>query len=179
VNHEPSPPQTPRGALEAWVLNTLPRAVAFAMSLLADRHAADDVVHDCYCRLLHKAGEYDLLRDGTKLLFRAVTNACIDRQRQKKPLSLEGMTSGSALHDPHAREPLETLLHREMTDMVEATLACLPVQQRAALQLKSLGHSLHEIAATLQISVSNAGVLIHRARQVVAERLTRFREETA
>jgi RNA polymerase sigma-70 factor (ECF subfamily) len=34
--------------------------------------------------------------------------------------------------------------------------------------MKSIGHSLQEIAETLGTSASNAGVLIHRARQAMA-----------
>ena len=66
------------GYADAWVLSTLPRAVAYAAGLLHDRASAEDVVHDCYCRLLRRADVYDLPRDGTRLLFRAITNACID-----------------------------------------------------------------------------------------------------
>ena len=68
------------------MLATLPRALAFATSLLRDRALAEDVVHDCYVRLLQKADTYDLPRDGTKLLFKAITNACIDRNyRDRTP----------------------------------------------------------------------------------------------
>ena len=49
--------------LDAWVLSTAPDAVAYAVSLLRDRAAAEDVVQDCYCRLLQKADVYDLPRE--------------------------------------------------------------------------------------------------------------------
>lgn len=166
-------------ALDAWVLATLPRAVAYAASLLRDRHAADDVVHDCYCRLLQKAEVYDLLRDGTKLLFKAITNACIDRTTRQRPTSsLEAGASANGtttLLDPRAEDPLDIVLQRELADHIAAALDRLPVAQRAALELKSLGHSLQEIADALEVSASNAGVLVHRARQTVAEFLTAIR----
>src|SRR5439155_26473074 len=43
------------GNLDAWVLATAPRAVAYAAALLRDAVLAEDVVQDCYCRLLQKA----------------------------------------------------------------------------------------------------------------------------
>src|SRR5215203_5002824 len=73
-------------ALDAWVEATLAGAVAFARSLLRDPAAAEDVVHDCFCRLLRRADVYDLPRDGTRLLFRAITNACIDASRGRGPV---------------------------------------------------------------------------------------------
>src|SRR5207248_8790329 len=69
----------PPDELDAWVLETAPRALAYARSLLGDLDQAEDVVQDCYCRLLAKADVYDLPRDGLKLLFKAVGNACINR----------------------------------------------------------------------------------------------------
>ena len=56
-------------------------------SLIRDHAAAEDVAHDCYCRLLRRADIYDLPRDGTKLLYRAITNACINRFQRDGPCS--------------------------------------------------------------------------------------------
>jgi RNA polymerase sigma-70 factor (ECF subfamily) len=50
----------------------------------------------------------------------------------------------------------------------------LPPTQRAAVELKSMGHSLQEIAEALGVTPSNAGVLIHRGRQTLARRIGRF-----
>src|SRR5262245_25309322 len=71
--------------LDQWTLTSAPRAVAYAASLLGSSSQAEDVVQDCFCRLLQKAAEYDLLRDGTRLLFRAITNACINLTTRRKP----------------------------------------------------------------------------------------------
>ena len=83
--------------LDRWILSTAPRAVAYAASLVGDRTRAEDVVQDCYFRLLQKADEYDLPRDGDKLLFRSITNACINlAQRERRVLSLDSL--------PHSHE---------------------------------------------------------------------------
>jgi RNA polymerase sigma-70 factor (ECF subfamily) len=174
-----NPPDAIRKNLEAWVLATLPRALGYASSLLRDSTLADDVVHDCYLRLLEKAEVYDLLRDGTKLLYKAITNACIDRNhRVRMVLSLtEKQSQGRARSEVEDRKqsgPLENVIQKELESAVEAELANLPVTQRAALELKSLGYSIQEIADALETSPSNAGVLVHRARKALAESLTGF-----
>jgi len=169
-----------RPALDAWVFATLPRAVAYARSLLTEREAADDVVQDCYCRLLAKADTYDLPRDGTKILFRAITNACIDRNRARRTVSFDraGMTDSESQAlmpaDPRAPDPVHVALDHELEAILDRALAELPVIQRAAVQLKSLGHSLDDIALSLGVSVANAGVLVHRARKAVAVHLQRY-----
>jgi RNA polymerase sigma-70 factor (ECF subfamily) len=167
------------GSIDAWVLATLPRALAFAIGLVSDRDAAEDIVHDCYCRLLQKQDVYDLRQDGSKLLFRSITNACIDRSRRRSSVSLFAADAGDDedsgrmidVSDPRSPEPWERLDHAELQKAVSAGLEKLPPIQRAALELKSLGHSLQEIGEALNVSATNAGVLIHRARQTLAKHL--------
>jgi RNA polymerase sigma-70 factor (ECF subfamily) len=60
---------------------------------------------------------------------------------------------------------------------VADALGRLPVVQRAALEMKSLGHSLQDIGEALSVSSGHAGVLVHRARQAMAKDLAPYREE--
>jgi RNA polymerase sigma-70 factor (ECF subfamily) len=175
-------PAMPAG-LDAWVLATAADAVAYAASLLRDRSSAEDVVQDCYCRLLQKAGEYDLIRDGRKLLFTAVTNACFNRNSRTRPVvSLDVAGSdGQGLHavlgDREAARPEKHALQKELEQEVAEALDRLPEQQRAALEMKSLGHSLQDIGEALGISPGHAGVLVYRARQAMAKHLAPYLEE--
>ena len=170
----------PRAATEAWVLATLPRAVAFATSLLKDRALAEDVVHDCYVRLLAKADTYNLPHDGTKLLYKAITNACVDRNyRDRRLVSLEVESRDEEdgtppLADARACDPLDQAGQRELEAAVAVEIDRLTVAQRGAIELKSLGHSLDEIAEALGVSPGHAGVLVHRARKTLTNRLARF-----
>jgi RNA polymerase sigma-70 factor (ECF subfamily) len=137
------------------------------------------VVQDCFCRLLAKADVYDLPRDGVKLLFKAVSNACINlRTRRRGFLRLVwgGDRDGVADDppDPRAEPTGHRLDCAELSEAVAAGLAILPPLQRAALELKSLGHSQQEVADILGVSATNAGVLVHRARQTMARELGPF-----
>ena len=174
-------PESSRAQQEAWVLSTMSRALAYARSLLRDRSLADDVVHDCYLRLLRKAEVYDLGRDGTKLLFRSITNACIDRNtRERVHLSLdreltnETERSNAGVVDRNREGPLQAVVRKELEEAVADGLAGLPLGQRAALELKSLGYSIQEIAEALDTNPGNARVLVHRARKGLAENLSGY-----
>ncbi len=174
-----SNPLTESDSLHRWILDTLPHALAYAMSLLRDRDRAEDVVHDCYCRLLQKAAVYDLPRDGLKILLRAITNAAIDLQGRQRMLSSLDSADSEEVADHRVAEPLATAMTRELEQALGTALADLPLAQRAALEMKSLGHSLQEIADDLAITVSHAGVLIHRARQTLAKVLAPHLKEDA
>jgi RNA polymerase sigma factor (sigma-70 family) len=169
-------------AVDAWVRTTLGGAVAFARSLLRDTGAAEDVVHDCYCRLLRRADVYDLPRDGTKLLYRAITNACINHTQRARPVgSLDdgepGDRIGDRVADGKAIEPAAGAVASELEAALNRGLARLSVMQRAAIELRALGHSLEDIADTLGLSANNAGVLLHRARKALAIELAAFLKE--
>ena len=168
--------EAPDGTLDIWAERVIPKAVAYTRTLVANPADAEDVVHDVLCRLLrHK--EYDLLIDGEKLLYRSITNACINKwTRKRQMVSLDARTDGTS--EPFAVvasrshcDPVEQAMSREFHAAVGRALASLPSMQRAALELKILEHSLNEIAEILDVSVSNAGVLIHRARKSMAKRL--------
>jgi RNA polymerase sigma-70 factor (ECF subfamily) len=164
-------------------LSTLPHALAYAASLVRNKDVAEDVVHDCYCRLLQKQAVYDLPRDGLKILLRAITNAAIDlqgRQRILVRLDRDIVDEGSEhadLVDGRMEEPSARLMFRELEEALAAGLERLPLAQRAAFQMKSMGHSLQEIAETLSVTVGHAGVLIHRARQSLAQSLAPYVED--
>ena len=168
------PPPEQAAALDAWVLENWSSAVAYATSFLRDRASAEDVVHDCFYNLLRNAGRYDLPRDGTRLLFRSVTNECFKRNsRGKATVSLSLFEDdGAGIADTSVPEPSLVAMTEELREAIAKALARLPLPQQAALKLKSMGHSLHEIAQILEVSVPNAGVLVHRARRALADQLS-------
>lgn len=162
--------------LEEWLLDVIPRAVAYARTLVNPPPTAEELVQDVLCRLLEHE-EYDLLADGEKLLFRSVTNACINAvTRRRQLLSLDddghdGEPLYSCLSSACGEDPAEVTASREMLEEVERGLMELPETQRAAVELKAMGNSLKQIAEVLDVSASNAGVLVHRGRKALKERL--------
>jgi RNA polymerase sigma factor (sigma-70 family) len=166
--------------LDAWIASTVPRALAYALTLVRSRPEAEDIVHDCYGRLLARAANYDLPRDGSKLLFKAITNACINwTQRRPPTVSLEetelhGGAQQQWLADQRVVGPAEQAIQRELDDAIRNALGKLPLAQRAVVELRSMGHSLIEIAEMLDISHDNARTRLHRARERLAVLLRPF-----
>lgn len=177
-----APPDRPGDDLDAWVEETGRPALAYAVTLVRNRAEAEDIVHDCYIRLLARSDRYDLPRDGTRLLFKAISNACINWTQRRPPvvsLDAAGREGGAGSLTPAVAaddDPVERAALGELEAGVAAALAELPVAQRAAVELRSLGHAPSEIAEMLGISRANARVLLHRARQALAARLRPFIE---
>lgn len=154
--------------LDAWIAAVAPRALAYARSLVREPADAEDLVHDCFGRLLAHSRDYDLVRDGDKLLFKSITHACIDWTRRQRPQS--GLETAER-EDRSSERPDRQALRNEMQQAVHQALEALDVTDRAIVELRSLGHSLVEVAEMLSLSHANARVKLHRARQTLAERL--------
>jgi RNA polymerase sigma-70 factor (ECF subfamily) len=164
--------------LGGWIARTVQPALAYAITLVRNRHDAEDIVQECYRKLLARSAHYDLPRDGEKLLYKSVTNACINLvQRRPATTSIDSLKdAGFPPHADDGRPAESRLMQREMEKVIEQALAELPVNQRAVLELSSLGHSLVDVAEMVNVSHANVRVLLHRARQSVAEKLKVFRE---
>jgi len=162
----------PDEKIAKWVSEVLPRAVLYARSLVRDVHAAEDIVHDCVCRLLERMDRYDLPNDGFKLLLRSISNASIDRIRKLEPWSLDELDSDDRPPatgvDSKAINPSSLVMVKELEMAIDRGLQNLPVKQRAAIELKGLGLRLAEIAESIDVSENHAGVLLHRARAAMA-----------
>src|SRR5438045_3572037 len=148
-----------RQELDGWARQVLPRALAYARSLTRDPGRADDLVQECLYRLLRRADQYDLPRDGVRLLFRAISNLAINQaSRQRALASLSGGVGEDdrplEVEDRLAVMPEQDLARQELQAALEAAMAALPTLQRAALELRALGQGKQEIAEVLQVSES-------------------------
>ncbi len=152
---------------DVWIRETLPDAVAYATALLGDHALAEDVVQDCYVRLLRKRGAYNLRRDGRKLLFRSITNASINATRSSRVRRAEPTLA--EIEDVRTPSPSEVLAARELAASMTLALDQLPMRERAALELAVAGETAAVIAEVLGIKASHVSVLVHRARARLKE----------
>src|SRR5271155_5606444 len=169
----PAIQRSARGSLDDATFNALFQACAadvhaYAISLLGNRAAAEDVTALAFERLYRARARLDHGRGSPRAwLFAIARNAALDelRRRHRQPQSeLPEEMAGDRDHD----EAFEQLARRAT---VRDALAALPLREREVVLLKFHGQlSNSELARALGIGESNAGTRLHRA-------LTRLREE--
>jgi RNA polymerase sigma-70 factor (ECF subfamily) len=134
---------------------------AYAISLLGDRSAAEDVTALAFERLYRSRSRLDQRRGTARAwLFAIARNAALDelRRRRRQPhIELDS--------DPPAdRQSQEALESVERRATVREALSALPPRERELVLLKFHGQlSNSELARALGISESNAGTRLHRA----------------
>ena len=162
------PPRTTHGrhadeaAFDALFRECVADVHAYALSLLGERAAAEDVTALAFERLFRARRRLDSRRGTPRaLLFTIARNAALDelRRRRRQPLAFVATETHAAI--PAAAGEAEEIERRES---VRQALAALPARDREIVLLKFHGQlSNAELAQALGISESNAGTRLHRA----------------
>lgn len=144
------------------------RALCYRMTgSLAD---ADDIVQDCFVRVLERPPEGDL----RAWVVRVAMNLAVDAYRRRKRIDYVGSWLPAPVEnaDVMALEPAVSTryeLYESASLAFLVALEALTPKQRAVLLLRDvLDRSLEETAATLGLSLASVKVLHHRARRAMA-----------
>lgn len=137
--------------------------LAYAVSLLRDRAAAEDVLHQVFTRLLQ--GNLEINGSPVPYLYRAIRNAAFNYKRDRaRETDLE--TNGRWLEAPQGMEDAGLAL--------EAALQELPSEQREVIVLHIWGEmTFDETAAALDISPNTAASRYRYGLARLKERLGR------
>ncbi len=123
-------------------------ALAVALRIVGDRSEAEDVVHDAFVALWRAIGTFDPTRGPlASWLLTLVRNRAIDRVRARRatPSGLSTELLAIAADDPNPtwRATVDRLTAAE----VRHALACLPAEQRQAIELAYFdGYTYRDVA---------------------------------
>ena len=140
---------------------------AYVATLLRDRAAAEDVTAAAFERAYRKQRTYKAGRGSERAwLFGIARNAALDELRRRKRTA--ALTAEPAdLEAATPEDGAETALRRAA---VRTALATLEPRERELIALKfHAGLDNTEIAAVLDVTVSNAGTQLHRAMTKLRE----------
>lgn len=163
-----------RRGLDATAVDALYRECVrdvhgYAISLLGDRSAAEDVTALAFERLYRARARMDPERGSARAwLFAIARNAALDELRRRRRAASPDVDE-LTLRDDACEDALE---HVERRAQLREALRALSPREREVILLKFHGQlSNAELARVLGVSVSNAGTRLHRA-------LTHLREQT-
>jgi RNA polymerase sigma-70 factor (ECF subfamily) len=146
--------------------------LAFLERRLGSRDAAEDALQEGFARAIERA---PTLRDGDSVIawfYRLLRNAVIDQYRRRgaENRALAWVAGTTEESDPGP----EAELHAAVCECVGALVATLKPEYAKALQRVELdGATVAAYAAEAGITVNNAGVRLHRAREALRRQVVR------
>jgi RNA polymerase sigma factor (sigma-70 family) len=141
---------------------------AYVATLLHDRAAAEDVTALAFERAYRRRSKFDAERGTPRSwLFGIARNAALDELRRRKRSA--ALAAEPAAEEAAPEEEADLALRRTA---VRTALAELPARDRELIALKfHAGLDNAEIAAVLDVSVTNAGTRLHRVLSKLREAL--------
>jgi RNA polymerase sigma-70 factor (ECF subfamily) len=142
--------------------------------MLGDPAEAEDAAQEAFLRAYSRLATYQPDRKFVNWLLSIASHYCIDILRRKvraPQLSLDGPLPPQWLTS-NAPRPEQVVSTKQERERVRQVLALLPPDYRAAIVLRYwYDMSYQEIAATMDTTESAIKSRLHRARQMVADKL--------
>ena len=167
----PEPAWTPP-SWEEIVRTHSARVYRLAYRLTGNAHEAEDLTQDVFVRVFRSLSSYS---PGTfeGWLHRITTNLFLDQARRKQKIRFDGLADDFSDRTPGREPAADRALHDALlAPDVEAALAALPAEFRAAVVLCDIeGLSYEEVATTLGIKLGTVRSRIHRGRSLLRQAL--------
>ena len=154
----------------------------FARTIVGDA-SAEEAAQEAWLKVIGGLRNFEGRASLRSWLLRIVRNEAISRLRKEaRELATERADELDERHGPDgswrsppanwsADTPEALLAAKDMRAVIDKALAEMPVQQRSVLTFKDVeGLSFDEICNILEISASNARVLLHRGRRRLRRR---------
>lgn len=170
-----------QGAFQQLFEKHLSGVIGFAMQFVASRARAEELAQDVFLQVYRTRARYVPRARFRTWMYRMVTNACLSELRRPehraRVQSLDPWPRGNSDDPPPLDEPStpsteDVALDHAAVKYLQAAVAELPPQQRAALLLaRANGLSYEEVAISLSCSVPAVKSLVHRATVTLRERM--------
>jgi RNA polymerase sigma factor (sigma-70 family) len=148
------------------------RFLAFVQRRVSDYELAEDILQTAYLRAFEHKDDFHPGESAMAWFYRLLRNAVIDNYRRhvSKEKALAAWTrelEASALLSPE--------LHHEVCDCLHDIVEGLKPEYSEILRAVDIGEQrVHDFARQHRLSISNAGVRIHRARAALRKHLLRI-----
>lgn len=140
-----------------------------AKRLLVSHEEAEDATQEVIVKLWKQKDKLKEYKSVEALAVTMTKNFCLDQLKSKRAQNLKLVHSNYRDWDTGIDQKIE---QQDNTNWISKIVEYLPENQKLVFQLRDIeGHEFEEIAHMLEISETNARVLLSRARKTIKEAL--------
>ncbi len=148
-----------------WITQHQDDVWSLARYLLKDASEAEDAAQEAFVRLWRHRQVVDAER-VRPWLMKVTRNECLDRLRRRRP---EEELEDIAVVEV---DPLMNLQQAELSQWLKLAIGRLKEPYRSLVVLRDVRqHSYEDVAQTMELSLSQVKVYLHRARKQLREQL--------
>ena len=169
--------------------------VHLARTIIGDA-IAEEVAQEAWIAVIRALPKFERRSSLKTWILRIVSNCAKSRLRhESRSINMDMSDTDSHMVDPanfksdghwlrpphvwHTDTPEAILASGELRELIDHTLRDLPPLQQAAITLRDMhGLDMESICKILEVSESNARVLLHRARSQLREAIDQFQGKT-
>ena len=147
--------------------------------MIRNRQEAEDLAQEAFMKTFSMLDRYNPSFAFSNWLFKITSNLCIDSMRKRRIDTLamdEPVQSGSGeferQYESPGDDPERTMMKGEKMTMLQKAIENLPPHYRIMILLRHQEDlSYEEIAQTLDVPLGTVKARIHRAREMLKNRL--------
>jgi RNA polymerase sigma factor (sigma-70 family) len=147
------------------------RFLAFVQRRVSDYQLAEDIVQSAYLRAFERRDDFTLGESATAWFYRLLRNAVIDSYRRH--VSREKALEAWARDLETAAQPSPEIQHEVCACLGDMLKGLKPEYSEILRAVDIEDQRVQDFAEQHRLSVSNAGVRVHRARASLRKQLLR------
>jgi RNA polymerase sigma-70 factor, ECF subfamily len=148
--------------------------ISLIARMTGDRGLAEELAQDTFVKAYRNLAAFDTTRRFSSWIFRIAHNTAIDalRRAPRPEVPMEALSQAGRVFDPPAPRVADPLEQRALGDAIDAAIARLRPEFRAAIVLRyDEGLSFEEIGQVIGVPEATARSHVHRARKEMARHL--------
>lgn len=155
---------------EKLAISVKDKLYRFALRMTGDVAEAEDVVQEVFIKVWNKRDDMQEVLNHEAYCMTLTRNLSLDKLRSKHRRTSE-IGEALQLTDSHST-PYDEAEKSDAIESIRKWMQDLPEKQRLTMHLRDIeGMTYDEISTTLEMSLAQVKVNLHRARQFIREKM--------
>ena len=150
------------------------KAFSMLKRMLRSHEDAEEVLQDCFLKAYNNLKTFKFEAKYSTWFYRIVYNTALTKLSSKKRQTESEMADIDELHDLESNYSADEIIRSDLSDAVRKIVSELPAKNSAVITLFYLEEmTCEEISETLNMTINNVKVLLHRSRNLLKEIIER------
>jgi RNA polymerase sigma-70 factor (ECF subfamily) len=146
------------------------KAFSMLKRMLKNTEDAEEVLQDCFLKVYNNLKTFKFESKFSTWFYRIVYNTALTKLSSRKRQTESEMVDIDELHNIESKYSADEFIKNDLSENVRKIVSELPAKNAAVITLFYLEEmTCEEVSETLNMTVNNVKVLLHRSRNLLKE----------